>query len=981
MATPVLGEWIQFDLGTAKVIQTYGLGNWGSDKEIGSWTLAGSADSSTWYTIDTQTQVTPAHYSFSTYTSAGAGAAGSFRYVRLIVQGLKQQPYFYGSTLQFTFYLQDSAGNFLQTSPSDTATFSQNLGNTTGYFHMSSSTGDVYPNSPGAGPSGPGYYYGTNNTYTGSVSTSITSGAPGGGGGGGASTTDVHGSWFQMDFGSEKTMTSYGMLTDNPPYAPTSWTMTGSNNTTTWYEIDTRSGLSWSGYSQQNFTPAANFAGTSYRYYRWIIKSIATNSIITPSIFFASDSSGYIGWVGRGSCDISSDLTNGHTPNWTMNDAGNGYNNFFMAGSYPSGTYSGSVSTTVTTSSSGGPPPPTTTNALGETASFDLGSAHQLGSYGYCAGSYPNFLEPNVWKLGGSNDNTTWYLVDSVSNGSSGSGDARSFTPAGPSSITAFRYYRWILQALSSGPSCYMGGFFLKDTSGNVITASVIQNNIVSTYHGGGHANFAYWINRTTFGGGSEDVLPNYNTAYTGSNSTTLITDAPPSTPGAPTDLSASAGNQSVSISFSEGSNGGQTITNYKYSLDGGSTFTAFDPVQTTSPVSITGLTNGVSYTIKLKAVNSLGDGAASASITVTPSTIPDAPTDLSASYGGSGAVEISFTAGSDEGATILNYEYSIDGGSTFTAFDPVDTVGPVTITGLSNGVYYAIELRSVNENGSGAASSSVGYFAYGPASPPTDLTWVDTLNGTIRVDFTPGSDQGDAITNYEYSLDGGSTFTTFDPEQSTNYVVISGLNNRTHYSIVLRAINAAGVGSNSAALNMYYMCFLEGTKILCFNPETKEEEYRAIETLRKGSLVKTVADGYKAIDMIGTSKIYNPGNSVRSKNRLYKCPKENYPDLTEDLFITGCHSILVKDITAEERTELMDFQGKIYVTDKHYRLIAAVDKRAEPHASEGVFNIWHMALENENYYFNYGIYANGLLVETTSLRMMKELSGMDLVQ
>jgi hypothetical protein len=193
--------------------------------------------------------------------------------------------------------------------------------------------------------------------------------------------------------------------------------------------------------------------------------------------------------------------------------------------------------------------------------------------------------------------------------------------------------------------------------------------------------------------------------------------------------------------------------------------------------------------------------------------------------------------------------------------------------------------------------------------------------------------------------------------------------------------MNAAGSGASSATLNMYYLCFLEGTKILCLNPETNQEEYRAIETLRKGSLVKTVDDGYKRIDMIGTSKIYNPGNSVRSKNRLYKCSKENYPSLTEDLFITGCHSILVKDISEEERAELMDYQGKIYITDNHYRLIAAVDKRAEPHASEGVFNIWHMALENDNYYFNYGIYANGLLVETSSLRMMKELSGMDLVQ
>ena len=41
---------------------------------------------------------------------------------------------------------------------------------------------------------------------------------------------------------------------------------------------------------------------------------------------------------------------------------------------------------------------------------------------------------------------------------------------------------------------------------------------------------------------------------------------------------------------------------------------------------------------------------------------------------------------------------------------------------------------------------------------------------------------------------------------------------------------------------------------------------------------------------------------------------------------------------------------------------------------------IWHFALENEDYYKNYGVYANGLLVETCSKRMMKEYSGMTLL-
>ena len=180
-------------------------------------------------------------------------------------------------------------------------------------------------------------------------------------------------------------------------------------------------------------------------------------------------------------------------------------------------------------------------------------------------------------------------------------------------------------------------------------------------------------------------------------------------------------------------------------------------------------------------------------------------------------------------------------------------------------------------------------------------------------------------------------------------------------------------------------ICFGEDTEILCLSDvegeKEKKERYVPIHQLRKGDLVKTCRDGYKKVDMIGTSRIYNPGNTMRSKNRMYKCNPERYPGLTKDLYLTGCHSILVKELTKEERNETLEIMGKIYVTDGHYRLTACVDRRAEPVETEGLYNIWHLALENKDYYMNYGIYANGLLVETTSKRMLKELSGMTLVE
>ena len=172
--------------------------------------------------------------------------------------------------------------------------------------------------------------------------------------------------------------------------------------------------------------------------------------------------------------------------------------------------------------------------------------------------------------------------------------------------------------------------------------------------------------------------------------------------------------------------------------------------------------------------------------------------------------------------------------------------------------------------------------------------------------------------------------------------------------------------------------CFKEDSKILCY--KNNKEIYVKIQDIRKGDLVKTINNGYIPVNMIGTTKIYNSGNKIKSPNKLYKCSRDKYPDLFEDLYITGYHSILVDNITDYERKNIIDLIGNVYVTDKKYRLMACLDEKTETYDIEGVFNIWHLVLENEDYFMNYGIYANGLIVETSSERNMIEYSGMMLI-
>ncbi len=90
------------------------------------------------------------------------------------------------------------------------------------------------------------------------------------------------------------------------------------------------------------------------------------------------------------------------------------------------------------------------------------------------------------------------------------------------------------------------------------------------------------------------------------------------STPNAPTDLVVTPGSGRLSVAFTAPTDdGGSAITGYGWTSDDGATW--HDAGTTTSPVSITGLTNGTPYTVAIKAYNANGDGAVSDAATGTP--------------------------------------------------------------------------------------------------------------------------------------------------------------------------------------------------------------------------------------------------------------------------------------------------------------------------------------------------------------------------
>ena len=174
--------------------------------------------------------------------------------------------------------------------------------------------------------------------------------------------------------------------------------------------------------------------------------------------------------------------------------------------------------------------------------------------------------------------------------------------------------------------------------------------------------------------------------------------------------------------------------------------------------------------------------------------------------------------------------------------------------------------------------------------------------------------------------------------------------------------------------------CFLEGTTILCYIDGVSK--YIPVETLVPGTLVRTSMNGLKKVILVGTGQIENPDNNIRIQDRLYKLSVSNYPELKKDLFITGCHSILVRELTAKQTNDTITQSDRVFVTEKKYRLMACVDEKAEPWNSKGIYTIWHFALEHDDVKMNYGAYANGgLLVETCCIDRLENKTNFTLIK
>jgi len=182
----------------------------------------------------------------------------------------------------------------------------------------------------------------------------------------------------------------------------------------------------------------------------------------------------------------------------------------------------------------------------------------------------------------------------------------------------------------------------------------------------------------------------------------------PRTVPGAPTSVTAAAGNTQAAVSWTApASNGGSAITGYTVTAaPGGLTATTTGATSAT----VTGLTNGTAYTFTVTAANVAGTSPVSvASAAVTPNPVPGAPIIGTASAGNASAV-VRWTAPVDSGGAITGYSVRVVDLATGLQ---VGTLRPaaagttsLSVTGLTNGTQYAFQVLATNAVGPGPYSA-----------------------------------------------------------------------------------------------------------------------------------------------------------------------------------------------------------------------------------------------------------------------------------
>jgi hypothetical protein len=366
-----------------------------------------------------------------------------------------------------------------------------------------------------------------------------------------------------------------------------------------------------------------------------------------------------------------------------------------------------------------------------------------------------------------------------------------------------------------------------------------------------------------------------------GESAATDVSSATPRTvPGIPTIYSLTPGNGTITIDYDLTIyDGGSPITEYIYSYKV-STDTVYTHVTIsgdTYPITITGLTNGISYDVYLVARNTEGDSPATDVSSATPRTVPDPPT-ITSVISNNTSITITYNPPSNDGGSPITeykcmYKAYNDTGDYITMFlSNINFL--ITIIELINGIEYEIYFVATNDAGDSAPSDL--FYATPrtiPSAPSIYALYPD--NGTITIDYDPPIDDGgSSVTEYIYSykVSTDTQYTHISVSGDTYPITITELTNGTLYDVYLVATNIAG---DSPA-----------TDVSSSTPRTIPDPPSIISLI----------SGDGTITITHASPAFNGGSPITEYKYIYKAYNDS--DYTTISVSSDTYSITVTELT-----------------------------------------------------------------------------------
>jgi hypothetical protein len=277
--------------------------------------------------------------------------------------------------------------------------------------------------------------------------------------------------------------------------------------------------------------------------------------------------------------------------------------------------------------------------------------------------------------------------------------------------------------------------------------------------------------------------------------SPTITPDQRPDQPAAPR---TQFGDGKITVSWTEPHNEGTPITQYEIEQSPGDGRPPIKVGGRARNTVVDGLTNGASYTFRVRATNGANPSDWSPwSAPEVPAGVPGTPAAPTAAGVASDIgqqMDVSWTAPADNGAAITSYTLTIIKAGTADGTKTLSGDVTTTTVDVVNGVQYTFHITATNKAGQSPRSpDSAAAVAHGKPAQITSFTVADHdasnhgYDGRVQYSLTPPDDNGQAIVKYEFDYTGDGT-QDYSGSGSTGFV--TGLSNGTNYQIRVRACN-----------------------------------------------------------------------------------------------------------------------------------------------------------------------------------------------